>query len=384
MVSPWDSHRRLPGGWKPDDDAAPPEFDMPQPPGVDGELSWPPISDVPAQPDWLEAPSVGSLDGERAKKSGKIRHRRRRQKITSLGKPQVPLALGALSLLVALVVFVGLRVVSVSVTSGSNSTTAVDNGESTQTSLATETTLPDSSDVTATSLTPAADIPVGAGAEVDWNEIARSVVYFEVTGGCQWVGSGTLILDGSYVLTNWHVSGGGECPIRVGLTASASIPPNEFYPASVVAWDSQLDLAIVQLQTSTGTPFIPPNRRPVAFSSQEAKLGDPVRLLGYPVVRDDQFEVGERYTLTLTDGAVSGTEDFGNRPGYNPTDSRRYTYEVWGEYIKHTAIQNGGVSGGGAFNARGELVAVPTAGGDKLELMRSIRFAKELIAIVSQ
>jgi S1-C subfamily serine protease len=152
----------------------------------------------------------------------------------------------------------------------------------------------------------------------------------------------------------------------------------------VVVWDSQLDLAIVRLQTSSGAPFIPPDRRPVTFASQEARLGDPVRILGYPVVREDQFEVGERYTLTLTDGAVSGTENFGERSRYNPSDSRRYTYEVWGEYIKHTASQNGGVSGGGAFNTRGELVAVPTAGDDKLELMRSIRFAKVLIAQVDK
>jgi S1-C subfamily serine protease len=104
-----------------------------------------------------------------------------------------------------------------------------------------------------------------------------------------------------------------------------------------------------------------------------------VRLLGYPVVREDQFESGELYTLTLTDGSVSGVEDFGMRSGYNPIDSRTNNYEVWGEYIKHTAKQNGGVSGGGAFNENGELVAVPTAGAEKLELMRSVRFAKVLI-----
>jgi S1-C subfamily serine protease len=97
------------------------------------------------------------------------------------------------------------------------------------------------------------------------------------------------------------------------------------------------------------------------------------------VVREDQFEAGERYTLTLTDGVISGAENFGERPGYNPSDSRSNEYEVWGDYFKHTAKQNGGVSGGGAFNSAGQLVGIPTAGSDNLELMRPVRFANDLI-----
>ena len=103
-----------------------------------------------------------------------------------------------------------------------------------------------------------------------------------------------------------------------------------------------------------------------------------------PVVREDQFESAERYTLTLTDGSVSGAENFGERSGYAPNDAINNEYEVWGEYIKHTAKQNGGVSGGGAFNSAGELVAIPTAGDEKLELMRSVRFAKTLIEKISK
>jgi len=37
------------------------------------------------------------------------------------------------------------------------------------------------------------------------------------------------------------------------------------------------------------------------------------------------------------------------------------------------------VSGGGAFNAAGQLVGIPTAGSDNLELMRPVRFANVLI-----
>jgi S1-C subfamily serine protease len=278
------------------------------------------------------------------------------------------------TLLVASLVFLGLRIVRVSVTSETD-TTASD-GESSVAVSTVPSQSEGASSTTAVESAPSVDEQPGA---VNWDELARSVVFIEVGGSCGWVGSGTLILDGSYVLTNWHVSGGGECPLQVGLTENPSTPPRDFYPATVVVWDSQVDLAIVQLQDSTGAPLSAPNRRPVAIADTEVRLGETVRLLGYPVVREDQFESGELYTLTLTDGSVSGVEDFGMRSGYNPIDSRTNDYEVWGEYLKHTATQNQGVSGGGAFNARGELVAVPTAGGEKLELMRSVRFAKALI-----
>lgn len=372
MVAPWDAQRRRPEAWKSDEETKisgpvgeePPQLsdlsDFPTP------SNWRPEPDLPTPPN-----SNGPLSP--SDKKPEIKDRK------PSGSQRQPLALFALTLVVAALVFFGLRVVRVNISSNSGSANRDVN------SAVTETTSELLNDVVSTTIvaaeTPSESSDVG---KVDWVELARSVVYFEVGGNCQWVGSGTLILDGSYVLTNWHVSGGGECPLRVGLTESPSAPPSEFHPATVVDWDSQIDLAIVRLQNSSGAPYIPPGRKPVSLASTEARLGDQVKLLGYPVVRKDQFESSERYTLTLTDGSVSGTEDFGERSGYAPTDAINNEYEVWGEYIKHTAKQNGGVSGGGAFNSAGELVAIPTAGDEKLELMRSVRFAKILIEKISK
>ena len=301
-----------------------------------------------------------------------------RQKIKK--SSSVPLKLIAVSLVVALAVFLGLRSIRVAVSenqTGSQLTPSDNQAEESiisgnESGSGTATTVADSSDPAAN------DKP-------DWNELARSIVFFEVAGSCGWNGSGTLILDGSYILTNWHVSGSGECPLRVGLTENFSTPPNEFYPARVVAWDSQIDLAIVRLLGVDGKPYSPPGRNPIPFALQEVNLGEPIKLLGYPGYRDDVY----RYTLTLTDGVVSGTEDFGEPANYNPSraDEASDSYRLWGEYLKHTADQNPGVSGGAALNSRGELVAVPTAGfySQKnlelpgLELMRSISFVKKLV-----
>ena len=372
MVAPWDAQRRRPDPWKSDDEIKssdpvieePPQLteppDLPTPPNSVGKPDFPlpPNSDGPLLPS-DKKPETGN------------------RKPT--GSQRQPLALFAVTLAVAALVFLGLRVVRVNISSNSGSANQDVN------SAVTETTSEFLNDVVSTTIV-TAEIPSESSdvGKVDWVELARSVVYFEVGGNCQWVGSGTLILDGSYVLTNWHVSGGGECPLRVGLTESPSVPPSEFHPATVVIWDSQIDLAIVRLQNSSGAPYIPPGRKPVSLAGAEVRLGDQVKLLGYPVVREDQFESAERYTLTLTDGSVSGAENFGERSGYAPNDAINNEYEVWGEYIKHTAKQNGGVSGGGAFNSAGELVAIPTAGGEKLELMRSVRFAKTLIEKISK
>ncbi len=372
MVSPWDAQRRRPEAWKSDEETKISDPVTEEPPQLRD------LSDLPTPSNWgvePDLPMPPNLDDSLPPSDMQPEFRDRKL----AGSQRQPLTLFAVTLAVAALVFLGLRVVRFNVSSKPGSITQVVNP------AVTETTSELLNDVVSTTIV-AAETPSESSdvSKVDWVELARSVVYFEVGGNCQWVGSGTLILDGSYVLTNWHVSGRGECPLRVGLTESPSVPPSEFHPATVVVWDSQIDLAIVRLQNSSGAPYIPPGRKPISLANTEVRLGDQVKLLGYPVVREDQFESAERYTLTLTDGSVSGTEDFGERSGYAPTDAINNEYEVWGEYIKHTAKQNGGVSGGGAFNSAGELVAIPTAGDEKLQLMRSVRFAKILIEKINK
>lgn len=372
MVAPWDAQRSRPDAWKPDDEVKNAEWVTEEPPAINEspDRPTPPFKNEP--PDFELPPN---LDGSSSPRNEKPEIGDRKPSDSQ----RRPFALFAVTLTVAALVFLGLRVVRVNISSNSGSANQDVN------SAVTETTSEFLNDVVSTTVVAAEAPPESSNVgKVDWVELARSVVYFEVGGNCQWVGSGTLILDGSYVLTNWHVSGGGECPLRVGLTESPSVPPSEFHPATVVIWDSQIDLAIVRLQNSSGAPYIPPGRKPVSLAGAEVRLGDQVKLLGYPVVREDQFESAERYTLTLTDGSVSGAENFGERSGYAPTNAINNEYEVWGEYIKHTAKQNGGVSGGGAFNSAGQLVAIPTAGDEKLELMRSVRFAKTLIEKISK
>ena len=193
-------------------------------------------------------------------------------------------------------------------------------------------TSPKSSDGTDTSV-------ADAGGDVSgWEKVARSVVYIEAQGAsCGWSGSGSIVGDGSYVLTNQHVSGNGECDLSVWLTDSTSTAPTRQLHAEIVLADENRDLAVIRMLDTSGAPFVDPTRIPVKLATGLPKLGDKITILGYPGLGGT--------TITLTSGDFSGIDSSENF-----------------DYLKTTANMNPGVSGGAALNAKGELVGIPTAG----------------------
>lgn len=176
------------------------------------------------------------------------------------------------------------------------------------------------------------------GFNQDWDEVSRAVVRIEADGaGCGWQGSGTIILDGSYVLTNQHVSGDGQCEIKVWLTDSTSLAPTRFVAADVVVSDAELDLAVIRMFDESGMAFVDPSRTPLTLERRPPALGEKLYLLGYPGSGGS--------TITFTSGDFAGVD---------------LSEEI--TYFKTTASMNPGVSGGAALNAEGDLVGIPTAG----------------------
>jgi S1-C subfamily serine protease len=197
-----------------------------------------------------------------------------------------------------------------------------------------------------------------------WDKIARSVVYIEALGSrCNWSGSGSLVLDGSYVLTNEHVSGSGECELSVFLTDSSSKSPTRRLAAALVVFDKAKDLAVLRLFDSDGTPFIDGSRSALKINAADLQLGAKVFTLGYPAAGGS--------TITFTSGDFAGMDD------------------TAGVFYKTTAYMNSGVSGGAGLNERGELIGIPTAGkidsetNEKLgiNLVRPITYAIDLLEI---
>lgn len=189
-------------------------------------------------------------------------------------------------------------------------------------------------------------------------------------------GSGSLLSDQGYVLTNFHVVGdpvsgryyNKEGWVLVGLNwDNPDDAPNTFYRAEVVDEDNRLDLALLRifaledgdpLPSDLFFPFVP------VGNSDELRIGDPIAVLGFPGLGGD--------TPTLTRGTVSGFL----------FDDRNSLDRGW---IKTDAEINPGNSGGMAINARGELVGVPTqafTGAEvtgKISEIRPINFARRFI-----
>jgi Do/DeqQ family serine protease len=139
------------------------------------------------------------------------------------------------------------------------------------------------------------------------------------------LGSGVIISEEGYVLTNNHVvAEADEIAIAIGRDTVA--------PAKIVGTDPETDLAVLKVSAS--------GLRPITFGKSDAlQVGDVVLAIGNP------FGVGQ----TVTQGIVSATGR--NRLGIN-------TFE---NFIQTDAAINPGNSGGALIDARGNLVGINTA-----------------------
>ncbi len=139
------------------------------------------------------------------------------------------------------------------------------------------------------------------------------------------LGSGVIISDQGFLLTNNHVVQGAE-EIQVMMLDGRS------YSAGLVGADPDSDLAVLKIDADD-LPSV------VVGQSDNLRVGDVVLAIGNP------FGVGQTVTL----GIVSAT-------GRNSLGIS--TYE---NFIQTDAAINPGNSGGALINARGELVGINTA-----------------------
>jgi serine protease Do len=142
----------------------------------------------------------------------------------------------------------------------------------------------------------------------------------------QALGSGVIISEDGYILTNNHVVDGAD-EIKV-----ASADNTTTYEAKVIGADPQTDIAVVKVEAK-GLPAI------TITDSDNLGVGDVVLALGNP------FGVGQ----TVTMGIVSAK----SRAGMGIVD-----YE---DFIQTDASINPGNSGGALVDAGGRLVGINTA-----------------------
>ena len=172
-----------------------------------------------------------------------------------------------------------------------------------------------------------------------YEQVSASVVGIEVSTQMQivngrienntaFVGSGVVISDDGYVLTNHHVIEGA---VNVYV-----ISGDQEIAAEVVESDEATDVAVLKAEGLDA---------PAAKigDSNALSVGDWALVVGNPL--------GEEYANTLTVGVISGL----NREVSSRTSDGRQTTTTM---IQTNAAINSGNSGGGLFNINGELVGI--------------------------
>ncbi len=177
---------------------------------------------------------------------------------------------------------------------------------------------------------------VGVCAMVSDSVVEITTEYKTSYGNYQYVnegaGSGVIISDNGYIITNNHVvtdtqSGDVADGVKVRLTDGTE------YDAEVIGHDSDTDIAIIKIEAENLSAA-------TVGDSDTLKVGEQVIAVGNPL-----GELGG----TVTRGIISAT----NRE--ISVDNNRMTL------IQIDAAINPGNSGGGLFNMKGELIGVVNA-----------------------
>jgi len=138
-------------------------------------------------------------------------------------------------------------------------------------------------------------------------------------------GSGVIISEDGYLLTNNHV-------IEGATEVTVTLANKSEHEASVIGRDPKTDLAVLKIEGSGPFP------KAVLGNSEKLRVGESVIAIGNP------FGLGH----TVTAGIVSAKGRF---IGAGPYD----------DFIQTDASINPGNSGGPLFNTRGEVVGINTA-----------------------
>ncbi len=139
------------------------------------------------------------------------------------------------------------------------------------------------------------------------------------------LGSGVIIDQAGYILTNFHVINQAE-DIRVRLWDETE------YPAQVIGKDEKTDLALLKIDPDRPLPVAP------LGDSDKLEVGDWIIAIGNPF----------GFSHTVTAGIVSAK---GRVLGTGPYD----------DFIQTDAAINPGNSGGPLFNIDAEVVGISTA-----------------------
>ena len=201
------------------------------------------------------------------------------------------------------------------------SSTAIHVGQRTATELTTKTV------DTEKEMTPAEiyDNFVGSTVGITVDLVGTNIFGQQVTSAA--AGSGFVITENGYILTNYHV-------VENANEITVTFVDGKTYPATYVGGEEGNDIAVIKIEAEGLTPV-------VLGSSDNMRVGEQVLTIGNPL--------GE-LTFTETAGIISAL----NRT-ITMSDGRKINM------IQTDCAINSGNSGGALFNIHGEVIGVVSA-----------------------
>jgi serine protease Do len=161
-------------------------------------------------------------------------------------------------------------------------------------------------------------------------------------------GSGFIVTDDGYILTNNHVVEGAD-------EVTVYFPDRRYYTARIVGTDPYTDVAVIKVDGARG-----PLPHMAFGDSDELKVGEWILAIGNP-----GFGSSTQLDFTVTAGIISARgrglgllrDDLYGDPRFGET-AARYTIE---DFIQTDAVINPGNSGGPMVNLRGQVVGINSA-----------------------
>ncbi len=141
------------------------------------------------------------------------------------------------------------------------------------------------------------------------------------------IGTGVILTEDGYIVTNAHVIAGGK-------SAFVALSDNSTYEVELVGFSSTEDLALLKAVGASGLPTVP------LGDSEDCQVGDTVYAIGNPL--------GVELRGTLTEGIISAVDR------QVTTEGRVLTL------IQTTAALNNGNSGGPLINEYGQVIGINT------------------------
>lgn len=138
-------------------------------------------------------------------------------------------------------------------------------------------------------------------------------------------GSGFIISDDGYILTNYHV-------VENADTLTVRLSDETEYPATLIGFDDSIDVALLKVTAEDDLPYVK------LGNSEVVRVGDYAVAIGNPF--------GLSHTVTM--GIISAKERV---IGSGPYD----------DYLQTDASINPGNSGGPLFSITGEVIGINTA-----------------------